>query len=76
MSKKNIYLLKDLARQTGNSVYTLKYYYKMGLIREQGRTPFTDFKYFGEGAVKQLLRIRRLRKEDYSIKEIIGKLNK
>jgi len=32
----NVYLIKDLARITGFSIYTLKYYIKMGLLKEVG----------------------------------------
>jgi hypothetical protein len=41
MGLKTIYLLKDLARASGHSVYTVEYYLKEGLIREFGRGPFT-----------------------------------
>lgn len=67
---KKIYLVKDLARLTHNSVYTLKYYYKLGLIREIGRSPYTNFKFFDDRAVKRLKRIRQLRKKKKSLDAI------
>ena len=33
---KNIYLLKDIAGISGHSVYTIKYYLKLGIIEEIG----------------------------------------
>lgn len=67
---KKLYLVKDLARETRHSVYTVKYYYKLGLIRELGRTPYTDFKFFDGDAVKRILKIRKLRKQGYSLDKI------
>jgi DNA-binding transcriptional MerR regulator len=67
---KTIYLVKDLARAAGHSVYTVEYYLKEGLIREFGRGPDTRYRYFDEAAVRRLLRIRRLRKAGKSIKAI------
>ncbi|MBU2540442.1 MAG: MerR family transcriptional regulator [Candidatus Omnitrophica bacterium] len=71
---RNIYLLKDLARITGYSTHTIKYYLKIGLIKEFGRSPETNFRYFTDNTVKLLGYIRQLRKEKKSIaciKEII-----
>ncbi|MEW6009411.1 MAG: MerR family transcriptional regulator [Candidatus Omnitrophota bacterium] len=67
---RNIYLLKDLARLTGYSIYTIKYYLKIGLIKEFGRSPQTNFRYFNDKTIKQLNHIRQLRKEKKSIAEI------
>jgi DNA-binding transcriptional MerR regulator len=66
----NIYLIKDLARLTGYSIHTLKYYLKIGLIREIGRSPETNFRYFDDTTIEQLKKIRSLRKEGKSIAEI------
>jgi len=71
----DIYLIKDLARVSGYSVYTLKYYLKVGLINEAGRFPSTNFRYFDNNALAQLADIRRLRKENKSIKAIKRILN-
>ena len=35
----DIYLIKDLARTRGFSIYTIKYYIKLKLVREAGRFP-------------------------------------
>ena len=67
---KNVYLIKDLAQITGVSVDSIKYYYKMGLLREQGRSPGTNFRYFNDTAVQALQKIRGLRAEGRSLKEI------
>ena len=63
----NIYLIKDLARITGYSIHTIKYYLKIGLIKEVSRSPETRFRYFDNSTIKQLKDIRLLRKEGKSI---------
>ena len=64
------YLIKDLARVTGYSIHTLKYYLKIGLINEVFRGPGTNFRYFNDSTVKKLQEIRSLRLEDKSIRQI------
>ena len=66
----NIYLIKDLSRLSGHSVYTIKFYLKLGLIRESGRSPETRFRYFDDRTLDQLSRIRTWRKQDKSLAEI------
>ena len=70
----NIYLIKDLARSTGYSIYTLKYYLKIGLIKEVSRSPETRFRYFNDTTIERLKKIRELRKEKRTIKEIQNEL--
>ncbi|TRZ94612.1 MerR family transcriptional regulator [bacterium] len=70
----NIYLIKDLAYLTGYSIYTIKYYLKIGLIKEKSRSPETNFRYFDDSTIEILKRIRLLRKEGKSIKEIKNEL--
>jgi len=70
----NIYLVKDLSCITGISVYTIKYYLKLGLIKEIGRTSQLNYRYFNDSTVKQLAKIRRLRKEEISIREIQSRI--
>ena len=65
-----VYLLKDLARQTGYSIHTLKYYLKLRLIAETGRSPATRFRYFDERTVARLTRIRELRRQRRSLADI------
>lgn len=65
-----IYLLKDLSVITGLSIYTLKFYLKEGLIKELGRTPQTNFRYFDDLTIKRLKTIRSLRKKRLSLCEI------
>ncbi|OGX39316.1 MAG: hypothetical protein A3D87_06080 [Omnitrophica WOR_2 bacterium RIFCSPHIGHO2_02_FULL_50_17] len=71
---KNIYLLKDLAKVSGYSTHTLKYYLRLGLLREIGRSPETNFRYFDDSSCMRLKEIRRLQKEAYSLKEIYERL--
>lgn len=70
----DILLIKDLARTTGFSVYTLKFYLKIGLIAEVSRSPETRYRYFDESTVAKLKIIRILRKEGKSLKEIKDEL--
>jgi DNA-binding transcriptional MerR regulator len=67
---KTIYLLKDLSLKSGFSIYTIKFYLKMGLIKEIGRSPDTNFRYFDDTTVKKLAKIRRLRKKKLPISAI------
>lgn len=67
---KGIYLVKDLAYVTGYSIETIKYYLKIGLIKEIGRTPETNFRYFDDSTVKMLNKIRSLRVKGSSIAQI------
>lgn len=73
---KKIYLIKDLARLSGHTIYTIKYYLNLGIIKEIGRSPEANFRYFDNQTVERLQSIRALRKESKSlaeIKEILGK---
>lgn len=66
----SVYLMKDLVRLSGQSVHTLKYYLKRGLISESGRSPETRFRYFDDSTLKRLARIRAWRKEGRGLAEI------
>lgn len=70
MLNNKIYLIKDLARMSGQTVYTLKYYLNIGLIKEIGRSPETNFRYFDDTTIEKLKKIRELRRENKSIAEI------
>ena len=65
-----VYLIKDLARLSGQTVYTLKYYLNIDLIKEVGRSPETNFRYFDDTTIERLKKIRELRRENKSIAEI------
>jgi len=70
-----IYLVKDLARLSGHTIHTIKYYLNLKLIKEIGRSPETNFRYFDNTTVDRLQAIRNLRRENKSlaeIKEILG----
>lgn len=72
---KKIYLIKDLARLSGHTIHTIKYYLNIGMIKEIGRSPETNFRYFDNDTFERLQEIRALRKENKSlaeIKEILG----
>jgi len=65
-----IYLVKDLARATGHSVYTVEHYLRKGLLKEFGRGPHTNYRYFNERTVSRLRKIRELRIEGKGLEEI------
>ncbi|MCA9407522.1 MAG: MerR family transcriptional regulator [Candidatus Omnitrophica bacterium] len=72
---KNIYLLKDLAKISGCSTHTIKFYLRMGLLKEIGRSPSTNFRYFDDSTFQQIKKIRDLQKQKYSLKEIHKQFN-
>lgn len=67
---KNIYLIKDLARKSGHSIHTIKYYLRIGLLKELGRSPETNFRYFDDSALSALGKIRKMRLENKSLSQI------
>ena len=71
----SIYLIKDIARLSGLSVHTVKYYLKLGLIKEVGRSPETNFRYFDNTTVELLKKIRRFRKDKISLNKIKALVN-
>ena len=73
---KSLYLVKDLARETGHSTNTIKFYLREGLIREFARTPYTNFRLFDRATLRRLGSIRSLRKEGVSLKKIRTKICK
>ncbi len=66
----NVYLIKDLSRLSGHSIHTLKFYLKLGLIQESGRSPETRFRYFNQTTIERLAAIRTFRKQQKSLAEI------
>jgi DNA-binding transcriptional MerR regulator len=71
----NIYLVKDLAQISGLSIDTVKYYLKLGLIKEVERSPNTNIRYFDDTTVTQLDRIINMRRHNTPIKKIKEVLN-
>jgi DNA-binding transcriptional MerR regulator len=63
-------MIKDVARLSGYSIYTLKFYLKLGLMQEIGRSPETRFRYFDDSTLNRLAQIRTLRKQGKSLSEI------
>jgi len=70
-----LYLIKDISRLSGLSVFTIKYYLKLGLICESGRSPETNYRYFDERTVEKLNRIKQYRKDRVSLKKIRALIN-
>lgn len=74
MDNNSIYLIKDLSSLSGLSAYTIKYYLKLGLIKEISRSQETNFRYFDDSTLEKLQKIIALRREKISlakIKEIV-----
>ena len=71
---KSIYLIKDLAKVSGCSTHTLKFYLRLGILKEIGRSPETKFRYFDDSSYKRLKEIRDLQQKRMSLKEIYNKL--
>lgn len=72
---RTIYMIKDLSTKSGLSIHTIKYYLRLGLIKEVGRGPDTNFRYFDDSTVNQLERIREMRRANMhlaAIKERLG----
>jgi DNA-binding transcriptional MerR regulator len=70
LAMKNIYLLKDLARISGLSTHTVKFYLRIGLLKEFGRSPETNFRYFDDGCIKTIKKIKLLQGQDKTLNEI------
>ena len=70
MEMNKIYLIKDLARLSGHTIHTIKYYLNIGMIKEIGRSPETNFRYFDDTNLERLKQIRAMRKEHKSLAEI------
>jgi len=70
MEKRDFYLVKDLARACGLSIHTVKYYLKIGLLHEVGRSPETNFRYFDASTLQQLQEICNMRRAGKTIREI------
>ena len=71
---KSIYLIKDLAKVSGCSTYTLKFYLRLGILKEIGRSTETNFRYFDDISYDRLKKIRKLQRKKMSLKEIYQKL--
>ncbi|MBN1872577.1 MAG: MerR family transcriptional regulator [Candidatus Omnitrophica bacterium] len=67
---KSIYVLKDLAVMSGHSIYTIKYYLNLGLIKEIGRSPDTHIRFFDDSTLETLNRIRQLKQKNIPLTEI------
>lgn len=70
----NIYLIKDLARLSGYSIHTLKFYLKIGLIKEVSRSLESRYRYFDDSTIERLKKIHLLRRLGKSIQEIKNEL--
>lgn len=70
----NIYLLKDLSRISGHSTHTLKYYLRIGILWEVGRSPETNFRYFDDSTLERIKAIRSLRTQGLTLESITQKL--
>lgn len=67
---RNIYLIKDLARMSGLTTHTIKFYLRIGLLKEFGRSPETNFRYFDDGSLKTIQKIKTLQTREKTLNEI------
>lgn len=67
---KSIYLIKDLAKVSGYSTHTLKFYLRLGILKEIGRSPETNIRYFDDTSNQRLKEIRALQRKKMTLKEI------
>lgn len=63
------YLISALAKKTGLSTDTIRFYEKKGLIQPNFRAN-NSYRYYAEDSLKRLLFIKRCRALDMSLKEI------
>ena len=75
MDNQSIYLIKDLSHLSALSVYTIKYYLKLGLLKEISRSQETNFRYFDDSTLEVLQKIIALRREKVSLRRIQYILN-
>ena len=73
---KNIYLLKELTRISGLSTHTNKIYLRIGILKEFGRSPETNFRYLDDVSLKTIQKIRSLQTRDKTLNEIKTLLEK
>jgi DNA-binding transcriptional MerR regulator len=64
-------MIGDLARETGLSIDTLNYYLRIGLLDPIDRSNRNGYRYFNDGSVDFLERVKQLRLEKIPIKEIL-----
>ncbi|MCZ6561123.1 MAG: MerR family transcriptional regulator [Gammaproteobacteria bacterium] len=57
-----------VARQVGVNVETIRYYQRIGLVKEPAKNG--GFRFYSERAVKRLLYIRHLKKLGFTLREI------
>jgi DNA-binding transcriptional MerR regulator len=70
MAMPPVYMIKDVARLSGQSIHTVKFYLKLGLLREVGRSPENRYRYFDDSTIQRLQQIRQWRKQCKSLQEI------
>ncbi len=61
-----------IALQVGVNVETIRYYQRLGLVKEPPKTG--GFRFYSDKVVKRLLFIRRLKKLGFTLREIAGLL--
>ena len=70
MNLKHSLLIGDLARRSGFSVETLRYYDRAGIIRPKRRNPETGYRYYDDSALRALAFIRRAKQAGFTLGEI------
>lgn len=70
MNAKNFFLIGDLARRSGFSIETLRYYDRWGVLRPRRRDARTGYRYYDESALRALAFIRRAKQAGFTLREI------
>ena len=70
-----VFLIGDLASQTGLSIHTLNYYIRLGLIEKVARSDRSGYRLFNEETIKTLKKIIKLRQRQTPIREIVARKN-
>ena len=64
--------IRTVARQVGVNVETIRYYQRIGLVKEPPKSG--GFRFYTEKTVERLLFIRRLKTLGFSLREVTGLL--
>jgi DNA-binding transcriptional MerR regulator len=70
MNLKDFLLIGELAKGSGFSIETLRYYDRSGIIRPKRRSEETGYRYYDGSALTALAFIRRAKRAGFTLREI------
>ena len=65
-----MYKIKDFAKLCGCSIYTLRYYDEIGLLRPKTVNHHSGYRYYTEEQILQFLEIKEFQEIGFSVQEI------